>query len=97
MVTRPAMRRAADDLDEYIKFRAIKQGVGYSLSPDWFYGALRAGAGSRPRRGSARRSNIMIRLSASSATGTHHTPRHRCHGCGQRGACCNTHGSCVVR
>jgi hypothetical protein len=42
-MTRPAMDRAAGDLHEYVRFRSIKQGVSYALSPDWFRQALRVG------------------------------------------------------
>jgi hypothetical protein len=31
------MRRAADDLDDYVRYRDARQAVGYARSPDWFY------------------------------------------------------------
>jgi hypothetical protein len=38
-----AINQAAMDLDDYVRFRAIKQGVGYELSEDFFRHALRTG------------------------------------------------------
>ena len=38
-----ALDRASTDLDEYVRFRAIKQGVGYALSPWFFRRALQTG------------------------------------------------------
>jgi hypothetical protein len=38
-----ALDRASHDLDEYVRFRAIKQGVGYALSAEFFRHVLRTG------------------------------------------------------
>jgi hypothetical protein len=38
-----ALDRASADLDDYIRFRAVKQGVGYALSLEFFRHALRTG------------------------------------------------------
>jgi hypothetical protein len=38
-----AINCAAENLDDYVRFRAIKEGVQYSLSEEFFRDALEAG------------------------------------------------------
>jgi hypothetical protein len=37
-------RRAAENLDKYMRFRAAKEGVGYKLSPEFYQTAMWLGA-----------------------------------------------------